>query len=79
MISLETVYDKFYFTVVLRYQADSIPFNAHYPSHEQLLNDDSAVNQMSGELLQQLVNKIQVRLDSSGLAVLSLTFKDELF
>jgi NCS2 family nucleobase:cation symporter-2 len=75
-ISLETVYDEFYFTVVLRYQGELFPLDARPPTHEQLLNEDSAVKQMAGYLMQQLADSVHVRLDSAGLAVLSLTFKD---
>jgi len=75
-ISLETVYDEFFFTVVLRYHGELLSLDMRPPSHEQLLNDDGAVKQMAGYLMRKLADKVHVRLDSTGLVVLSLTFKD---
>jgi xanthine permease XanP len=75
-ISLETQYDEFSFTVVLRYRGGLVPMVTRPPSHEQLLEDDGAVMLMAGYLMQKLADSVRVRQESTGLAELSLTFKD---
>jgi xanthine permease XanP len=75
-ITLETQYDEFSFTVVLRYRGALVPLATRPPTHEQLLEDDSAVMRMAGYLMQKLADSVRVRQESGGMAELSLTFKD---
>jgi len=75
-ISMETQYDEFSFTVLLRYRGGLVPLVTRPPTQEQLLEDESAVMRMAGYLIQKLADRVHVRQETMGMAELSLMFKD---
>ncbi len=74
-IELETIFDEFNFTVVLRYQGLLASLAMHPPTHEEFLASDAAVVQMAGYLLRRLADRVDLR--SAGAACeMRLSFGD---
>ena len=74
-IELETAFNEFTFTVVLRYQGHAVKLAQRPPSHEDLLANEDAVTQMAGYLLRRLADKVSIDCDEKH-CELKLTFDD---
>lgn len=74
-IELETVFNEFYFTVVLHYHGTAVPLAMHPPAHEELLESDLAVLQMAGYMLRRLADRVDIRATGDQ-CELRLVFND---
>ena len=75
-IELETIFTEFTFTVILRYQGIDVPLAMHPPTHEELLESEDAVLQMSGYLLRRLADRVDIRPLGRDSCELRLVFND---
>jgi NCS2 family nucleobase:cation symporter-2 len=75
-IELETVFDEFTFTVIARYRGRAVAIDSRPPTHEEMIEDETAVLRMAGYLLRRLADRVQTWDDDAGRAELRLTFTD---
>ena len=74
-IELETIFNEFSFTVVMHYRGQAASLAMHPPSHEELLENEEAILQMSGYLLRRLADRVECRVADEW-CELRLTFND---
>lgn len=74
-IELETVFNEFTFSVLIRYRGQSVPLAMHPPTHEEFLLNEDGVLQMAGYLLRRLADSVSIRDTSEG-CILKLVFSD---
>jgi len=68
-LELETIFNEFTFSVVIRYQGQSVPLAMQPPTHEEFLLNDDGVLQMAGYLLRRLADSVSIRDTSEGLHI----------
>ena len=62
--------------MILRYQGIDVPLAMHPPTHEELLESEDAVLQMSGYLLRRLADRVDIRPLGRDSCELRLVFND---
>jgi hypothetical protein len=75
-VELETEYDEYMFTLIVRYQGVLLPLAKQAPSAEELIASTAAELQMAGFLVAQSAHSARASRSSDGLCTLRLTFEN---
>lgn len=75
-IEIETQFDEYVFTLILRYRGDLLPLPDAAPSADALLESKEAELLMAGYLVARSARKAQASRSDNGKCVLRLTFEN---
>lgn len=75
-IELETDFDEYMFTLIVRYQGEMLPLAKQSPSAEELVASTAAELQMAGFLVGQSAHSVRTSRSPGGLCTLRLTFEN---
>ena len=75
-IEVETGFDEYIFTLIVRYRGGLLPLAKQPPSAEELMASTEAELQMAGYLVSQSVHSARASSNADGLCTLRLTFEN---
>jgi NCS2 family nucleobase:cation symporter-2 len=74
-IEISTVFNVYTFTVILAYRGAALPLITKQPSHEEMLESENGLLNMSAYLLRRLADQVKIS-HKDGISELQLIFKD---
>lgn len=75
-VDLETEFDEYIFTLIVRYQGELLPLAKQAPSAEDLMTSTAAELQMAGFLVGQSAHSARASRSNDGMCALRLTFEN---
>ena len=75
-IEVETGFDEYIFTLIVRYRGGLLPLAKQPPSAEELMASTEAELQMAGYLVSQSAHSARASSNADGLCTLRLTFEN---
>lgn len=75
-IEIETNFDEYLFTLILRYQGTLLPLVNEAPSAEALITNPEAELHMTGYLISRSAQNARASVSTNGLCTLRLTFEN---
>ena len=75
-IEIETDFDEYVFTLILRYRGGLLPLPEIAPSAEELMNSREAELRMAGYLVARTAHRAQASSNGRGMCTLRLKFEN---